>query len=171
MKLLLALTCATALLFPHDVTVVLVDGFSTSVLPARGFSTATTTATATALDMATAASADNFFDDFYPEDSSSSSHHPRNSRNVQQQEDSATNTKFVSGDELHRLRHQVLALRLELQEARRNLQIFGSDEDEINTDNMEQDDDDDDHIEYRHTRHYHEQRVQELERAIMKTQQ
>ena len=162
MKYLLASTCITALLFNHDVSVVLVDGFSTTtstILTARGSSAAA--ATTTSLNMATAASADNFFDDFYPDDSSSSP--SSNSRNVQQQEDS-TATKFVSGDELHRLRHQVLALRLELQEARRNLHLYDDDDDDdMNCENED--------IEYRRTRHCHEQRVLELERAIMKTQQ
>jgi len=65
------------------------------------------------------ASAENFDDD-------SSSHRRHSSRkgkssgkkSVETREGEAS--KFVTGDELHRLRHEVLAMRLELQEARRS---------------------------------------------------
>ncbi|KAL3897849.1 MAG: hypothetical protein SGARI_006820 [Bacillariaceae sp.] len=114
------------------------------------------------------ASADNFFDDFSGnnDDSlSSSSHFASNyHRHVRDHHHHHTDTKkFVSGDELHRLRHQVLALRLELQEARRSLQQL--------QDEQQQLEEEEEDIEYRHTRHYHEKRVHELEQAIMKTQQ
>lgn len=100
------------------------------------------------LDMvSTASTGGNFFDDFDGSQDSSPMEHINNINNRVQQENaerslsSSSNSppsKFVTGDDLHRLRHQVLALRLELQEARRN-----SDAD----------------------------RVRDLERAIMKTQQ
>lgn len=81
----------------------------------------------------------NFFDDSNPQrrdgnDSKDSSPKKKNEKKHHVN----SSSKFVSGDDLHRLRHQVLAMRLELQEARRN----GESE-----------------------------RVSELERGIMKTQQ
>jgi hypothetical protein len=153
MRVLLASCTATFfILITRDVSVVSVDGFVPALTTHN--SKGNTALLTSSLKMATASSADNFFDDFYGDDSSSSSSHfaANYHRHVKVQ----TN-KFVSGDELHRLRHQVLALRLELQEARRSLQQFH--------------DYDDDDTEYRHTRHYLEQRVHELEQAIMKTQQ
>lgn len=158
MRVLLATTLATALpLFSYDVSIVLVEGFAPALTHSQSHTVVTTSIP---LNMATASSADNFFDDFRRGDdsssSSSSSHFASNyQRHLQYK------NKFVSGDELHRLRHQVLALRLELQEARRSLRQY--EDSEI----LE----DEDVMEYRHTRHYHEQRVHELEQAIMKTQQ
>jgi len=90
----------------------------------------------THLDMvSTTSSGGNFFDDFNPhrrdgndaEDSSS----PNSGNNRLRHESESPSTdrsgsgsgssfKFVTGDDLHQLRHQVLAMRLELQEARRN---------------------------------------------------
>jgi len=83
---------------------------------------------------------------------SSNHHHERQQQKHVQHEStsSSSSTKFVSGDDLHRLRHQVLALRLELQEARRNVDV-----DEESPSSSE--------ISIR--------KVQKLERAIMKTQQ
>lgn len=64
---------------------------------------------------------------------------PRNSKNNNNNGDrAAARSKFVVGDDLHRLRHEVLAMRLELQEARRSGTM---------------------------------DKVRELERAIMKSQQ
>jgi hypothetical protein len=101
--------------------------------------------------MAATAFLDNFFDDFNPsrrigkqqggtgdESSASPSSPPASSFGVQQESSFAAQPKFATGDDLHRLRHHVMAMRLELQEARRNDA---------------------------------QQRVHELERAIMKTQQ
>lgn len=65
------------------------------------------------------------------------------------------NTKFVTGDDLHRLRHQVLAMRLELQEAQR----YG-----IN-------DDDEYGLSADPSSLSSVRKVQELERAILRTQQ
>jgi hypothetical protein len=101
--------------------------------------------------MVASATADNFFDDFHHGDdasSSSPSSAPFSSIRQGVQQEDATTSKFVSGDDLHRLRHQVLALRLELQEARRNAKQINKNDNQ-----------------------YYQQRVQELERAIMKTQQ
>lgn len=100
---------------------------------------------ASRLDMAaTASSGERFFDDFNPQrrdgggEDSSSNNNNNNRVRSSSSSTGSTSSKFVSGDDLHRLRHQVLALRLELQEARRNDDA---------------------------------RRVQDLERAIMKTQQ
>lgn len=124
------------------------------------------------------AAGDSFFDDFRNgnngEDSSFFGNNNNYYYNTQQQDENSSSSsssskhKFVTGDELHRLRHQVLALRLELQEARRSLQQFDATAGE---EQQQSEDDDDEDVEYRHTRHYHQQRVQELELAIMKTQQ
>jgi hypothetical protein len=109
------------------------NGFSTG-----GFNIKTVNRrTHSRLDMiSTASTGGNFFDDFDGQDSS-----PMDINNRVQHEStgrSSSSSKFVKGDDLHRLRHQVLALRLELQEARRNGDA---------------------------------ERVRDLERAIMKTQQ
>lgn len=89
----------------------------------------------------------NFFDDSNPHrrdgnDGNESSSKKNNDKNHhvkhQSTSRSTSSSKFVSGDDLHRLRHQVLAMRLELQEARRNEDA---------------------------------ERVRDLERGIMKTQQ
>ncbi|MGK3734404.1 MAG: hypothetical protein ACI8RD_000885 [Bacillariaceae sp.] len=105
-----------------------------------------------------------FFDDFSgggsdDDDSSSSSQHPQN--HVQHESSSGSNNsdsddiKFVTGDDLHRLRHQVLAMRLELQEARREAE------------------DEDEETEYSSSPSSSSinRKVYELERSIMKTQQ
>ena len=86
--------------------------------------------TPTGLDMVSFTSAGgNFFDDSNPhrrdgndnKDASSNRKKDKNHRVKQESTSrSETTSKFVSGDDLHRLRHQVLAMRLELQEARRN---------------------------------------------------
>lgn len=127
--------------------------------------------TQTHLDMiSTPSSSGNFFDDFNSrrrksngDDSSSSSpsspfsfsnHHRHHEQQHVQHESSSSSssssTKFVSGDDLHRLRHRVLALRLELQEARRN--VDGESSSSSPSDKSIR-------------------KVQTLERAIMKTQQ
>lgn len=104
------------------------------------------------LFMSATASMDSFFDDFNPRrrigkqssggggGSTDNGDEPSstNTFGVQQESWFAERNKFATGDELHRLRHRVMAMRLELQEARRNGSL---------------------------------ERIQELERAIMKTQQ
>lgn len=81
----------------------------------------------------------NFFDEYSSQRRDSSGDEDSMSSNrVRQGSSGKSSDKFVTGDDLHRLRHQVLAMRLELQEAR-------------GSGNME--------------------RVRDLERAIMKTQQ
>jgi hypothetical protein len=121
------------------------DGFSTSS-NAKNIKTASLRAP-TRLDMvATTSSGGNFFDDFNHHrrdgndgnDSSSSSSSNNNRVQHESTGRSVSSSKFVTGDDLHRLRHQVLAMRLELQEARRNGDV---------------------------------ERVSDLEKAIMKTQQ
>ncbi|OEU20899.1 hypothetical protein FRACYDRAFT_139218, partial [Fragilariopsis cylindrus CCMP1102] len=67
--------------------------------------------------------------------------------------------KFVTGDDLHRLRHQVLGMRLELQEARREAEEEYDEEDEEETRGSE------------YSSSSISKKVQELERSIMKTQQ
>lgn len=114
---------------------------------------------ATHLDMVatTASSSGNFFDDFNnprrredsgggsgSDDSSSSSSSSFSSSHIQHDLSSDGSSKFVAGDDLHRLRHQILGMRLELQDARQNADV-GSVE--------------------------MSRRVQELEQAIMKAQQ
>ena len=117
------------------------NGFSSNVNSRRA-----TQRTSTRVEMvSTASTGGNFFDDFNPQrrdgkdgQDASSSNNMNINRNQIQDGSTDKSSKFVAGDDLHRLRHQVLAMRLELQEARRN--------------------DDAD-------------RVRDLERAIMKTQQ
>ena len=117
------------------------NGFSSNVYSRRA-----TQRTSTRVEMvSTASTGGNFFDDFNPQrrdgkdgQDASSSNNMNINRNQIQDGSTDKSSKFVAGDDLHRLRHQVLAMRLELQEARRN--------------------DDAD-------------RVRDLERAIMKTQQ
>ena len=109
-------------------------------------------AAATRLNMVTAASADNFFDDFHGDDSASSSSSSSSSfpSSSSVQQEYSSSSKFVTGDDLHRLRHQVLAMRLELQEARRSADLYSENDD---------------------NKQYYLQRIQDLEKAIMKTQQ
>ena len=117
------------------------NGFSSNVYSRRA-----TQRTSTRVEMvSTASTGGNFFDDFNPQrrdgkdgQDASSSNNMNINRNQIQDGSTDKSSKFVAGDDLHRLRHQVLAMRLELQEARRN--------------------DDAD-------------RVRDLERSIMKTQQ
>jgi len=98
------------------------------------------------LDMVSVTSGGSFFDDTNSRrrdgnDGKDSSSNENNNKNHVQHESkgmSNSSSKFVSGDDLHRLRHQVLAMRLELQEARQNGDV---------------------------------ERVRDLERGIMKTQQ
>ncbi len=121
-----------ATLLVQDVT-----GFSTSNTLNHYKARSLSQRTPTRLEMvSTASTGGNFFEDFNnrrPDGSDG-----QNNKNNRVKQDSSTPSKFVTGDDLHRLRHQVLAMRLELQEARRS--------------------DDSD-------------RVRDLERAIMKTQQ
>ena len=142
-----------------------VNGFST--IPAR----ATSSRTLTYLNVISSFSSGNyFFDDFNPQgrddggdsdDSSSSSHHSQN--HVQHESSSSSDSdndiKFVTGDDLHRLRHQVLGMRLELQEARREAEEEYDEEDEEETRGSE------------YSSSSISKKVQELERSIMKTQQ
>mmetsp|Transcript_11574 Transcript_11574/g.24550 ORF Transcript_11574/g.24550 Transcript_11574/m.24550 type:complete len:397 (+) Transcript_11574:310-1500(+) len=97
-------------------------GFTTSN---RNYNNVRTANPLTASPLNMVATAGNFFDDFNPrrrddgEDSSNTNKNPNN--RVQRRDNSnGPSSKFVTGDDLHRLRHQVLAMRLELQEARRN---------------------------------------------------
>eukprot|EP00531_Pseudo-nitzschia_arenysensis_P012804 CAMPEP_0116124474 /NCGR_PEP_ID=MMETSP0329-20121206/5299_1 /TAXON_ID=697910 /ORGANISM="Pseudo-nitzschia arenysensis, Strain B593" /LENGTH=382 /DNA_ID=CAMNT_0003618455 /DNA_START=230 /DNA_END=1378 /DNA_ORIENTATION=- len=121
-----------ATLLVQDVT-----GFSTSNTLNHNKARVLSQRTPTRLEMvSTASTGGNFFEDFNNRRPDGSDGQDNNNNRVQQ--DSSIPSKFVTGDDLHRLRHQVLALRLELQEARRS--------------------DDAD-------------RVRDLERAIMKTQQ
>ena len=143
-----------------------VNGFST--IPARSTST---TSTPTYLNVISSFSSGNyFFDDFNPQgrddggdsdESSSSSHHSQN--HVQHESSSSSDSdndiKFVTGDDLHRLRHQVLGMRLELQEARREAEEEYDEEDEEETRGSE------------YSSSSISKKVQELERSIMKTQQ
>jgi hypothetical protein len=160
---LIVAICITALLTPHY-DLVVVNGFTSAPLHqcCNFWSSKSWTTRKSTVPLRMETTQDPFFDDFYHhggDDSSRSSyfssHYP--SRHVQQYH-SNNNNKFVTGDELHRLRHQVLSLRLELQEARRNLSHCSTVETA-------------DNVEYRYTRQYHQQRVHELEQAIMKTQQ
>jgi len=142
-----------------------VNGFST--IPAR----TTSSTTPTYLNVISSFSSGNyFFDDFNPQgrddggdsdDSSSSSHHSQN--HVQHESSSSSDSdndiKFVTGDDLHRLRHQVLGMRLELQEARREAEEEYDEEDEEETRGSE------------YSSSSISKKVQELERSIMKTQQ
>ena len=142
-----------------------VNGFST--IPAR----TTSSRTPTYLNVISSFSSGNyFFDDFNPQgrddggdsdDSSSSSHHSQN--HVQHESSSSSDSdndiKFVTGDDLHRLRHQVLGMRLELQEARREAEEEYDEEDEEETRGSE------------YSSSSISKKVQELERSIMKTQQ
>ena len=142
-----------------------VNGFST--IPAR----TTSSTTPTYLNVISSFSSGNyFFDDFNPlgrddggdsDDSSSSSHHSQN--HVQHESSSSSDSdndiKFVTGDDLHRLRHQVLGMRLELQEARREAEEEYDEEDEEETRGSE------------YSSSSISKKVQELERSIMKTQQ
>ncbi|KAG7350453.1 protein of unknown function DUF3506 containing protein [Nitzschia inconspicua] len=137
------------------------------------------------LSMVTISSGENFFDDFRRSggddgEDSLGRYHIRNTQQQRKVNGPKNNngSKFVTGDELHRLRHQVLALRLELQEARRNLLQFSSFEDNEDdttattiTKMYNKVEEEEVAMEYRHTRRYHQQRVRELEQAIMKTQQ
>lgn len=100
----------------------------------------------TSLHVGTISSSESFFDDFNPSrrqsgqqggssgiggdepvssSSSSAGGGPSSHFGVQEEEASfgagSSRHKFVTGDELHRMRHQVMAMRLELQEARRDL--------------------------------------------------
>lgn len=110
------------------------NGFSTNNI--RHTRTASTTRT-TRVDMV--ATGGNFFDEYSSQRRDGSGDEDSMSNNrVRQESAGKSSDKFVTGDDLHRLRHQVLAMRLELQEAR-------------GSGNME--------------------RVRDLERAIMKTQQ
>jgi Cyclin D1 binding domain len=166
---LLLASCITTLFTPNHDWIVGVNGFtsaplSRSVGSSIGSTAAASVRSTSPLHMAIISPGDDFFDDFRERSGDDSNHHQYYiSRHVQQQDENKH--KFVTGDELHRLRHQVLALRLELQEARRNLQQFADQRD------SKQGEDNEDDIEYRHTRHYQQQRVHELEQAIMKTQQ
>lgn len=119
------------------------SGFSSNGVYSNSIRRATQR-TSTRVEMvSTASTGGNFFDDFNPQrrdgkdgqDASSANNMNINRNQIRTDKSSS---KFVAGDDLHRLRHQVLAMRLELQEARLN--------------------DDAD-------------RVRDLERAIMKTQQ
>lgn len=123
--------------------------FALIVQESTGFSAGTTTIKSmshmstrtTHLNMI--ATGGSFFDDFRSErrDGSGGEDSTNDNQNFVRHErsgQSSSSSKFVTGDDLHRLRHQVLAMRLELQEARRNGDIG---------------------------------RVNDLERAIMKTQQ
>lgn len=93
----------------------------------RGFSSGNgvraTRTTATHLDMI--ATGGNFFDEFRSErrDEDDSNNNPDNNSNQNSnnhiRSSSSSSTKFVTGDDLHRLRHQVMAMHLELQDARR----------------------------------------------------
>jgi hypothetical protein len=107
-------------------------GFSSSSLSRNSVGKASQR-TPTGLEMvSTASTGGNFFEDF----NNRNDGQENNDGRVQQESSSAS--KFVTGDDLHRLRHQVLAMRLELQEARRSADL---------------------------------DRVRDLEKAIMKTQQ
>jgi len=125
------------------------SGFSTSSSNVNTIKTVNHRAP-THLMVATDPSGGNFFDDFNSHrregsdgnDASSSSNSNSNNNRVQHESTGRSSnsgaSKFVTGDDLHRLRHQVLAMRLELQEARLNSDA---------------------------------ERVRDLERAMMKTQQ
>lgn len=174
-SLLFTASCFTTFFTAHHHDLLVANGFTANPLVgiSGGGSSHSAFRSTSPLHTVTRTSGDAFFDDFYhhrgggdssssPSSGGSSFSH---SRHVQQQDKQrkSHDNKFVTGDDLHRLRHQVLALRLELQEARRNLQQYA----DIKGDDTNEDDD----VEYRHTRHYHQERVHELEQAIMKTQQ
>jgi len=122
-------------------------GFSTSSSNVNTIKTVNHRAP-THLMVATDPSGGNFFDDFNSHrregsdgNDASSSSNSNNNRVQHESTGRSSNSgasKFVTGDDLHRLRHQVLAMRLELQEARLNSDA---------------------------------ERVRDLERAMMKTQQ
>lgn len=101
--------------------VVGVSGFTTLTLHNRDVVASTSSSSPpNSLKMVSTTNSDNFGDDFgdglperrriFPQSSSD-----RSSSSTEQEEGS----KFVQGDALHNLRHEVLAMRLELQEARR----------------------------------------------------
>lgn len=121
------------------------NGFSSNSVYSNSIRRATQRTSSARVEMVSATSTGgNFFDDFNPQrrdgsDGQDGSNNMNANRNqIQDGSTDKSSSKFVTGDDLHRLRHQVLAMRLELQEARRN--------------------DDAD-------------RIRDLERAIMKTQQ
>lgn len=121
------------------------NGFSSNSAYSNSIRRASQRTSSSRVEMvSTTSTGGNFFDDFNPQrrdgsDGQDASNNMNTNRNqIQDGSTDKSSSKFVTGDDLHRLRHQVLAMRLELQEARRN--------------------DDAD-------------RIRDLERAIMKTQQ
>jgi len=97
-------------------------GFSSGNINSGRTTTTTTTTTTTHLDMI--ATGGNFFEEFRSERRDGSggeddSNPNMNNNQNNQMRSSSSSTKFVTGDDLHRLRHQVMAMHLELQEARR----------------------------------------------------
>lgn len=100
-----------------------VNGFSAFPLnPQNGQRSITRRASTGPLSMVATAS-DNFGDEFpegLPRRVPDSGAQGKTGGSNQVREEDLSTSKFVSGDELHSLRHEVLAMRLELQEARRS---------------------------------------------------
>lgn len=99
------------------------NGFSSSsVNPSKIMRASHRTSTRQEM-VSTASTGGNIFDDFNPRrrDGNEGQDSSNNINSKSNQLESTDRTsKFVTGDDLHRLRHQVLAMRLELQETRRN---------------------------------------------------
>ena len=95
-------------------SLVAVNGFT--AVPTKVYDTPRSSAQSARLNMV--ATSNDMFSDDLPERLPRRSQSSNGDSRVQ--EEDKRSSQFLSGDDLHRLRHEVLALRLELQEARRS---------------------------------------------------